>query len=82
MAQSPTVVKGRPWSSLGPINDNNILTTGMELLGLLAQRHAGGDGVGLKAEMLSLTENGHLALAESQKGRPQSGEFAAGVLLM
>ena len=74
--------KGRPWSSLGQINDDNILNTGMELLGLLAQRHASGEGVGLKEDMLYLAEGGHLAIRGEGKGRPQSDLFAAGVLLM
>ena len=74
--------KGRPWSSLGQINDDNILNTGMELLGLLAQKHASGEGVGLKEDMLFLSEDGHLAIRGEGKGRPQSDLFVAGVLLM
>lgn len=73
--------KGRPWSSLGQINDDNILNTGMELLGLLAQRHASGEGVGLREEMLVLAEAGHLAIRGEGKGRPQGDLFVAGVML-
>ena len=73
--------KGRPWSSLGQINDDNILNTGMELLGLLAQKHASGEGVGFREEMLVLTEEGHLAIRGEAKGRPQSDLFVAGVMI-
>src|SRR4029450_4591485 len=54
----------------------------MELLGLLAQRHASGEGVGLREEMLVLAEAGHLAIRGEGKGRPQSDLFVAGVMLM
>ena len=71
----------RPWTHLPRLEGMELLHTGMELLGLLAQHHACGKGVGINETSVWANPEGNLELSQNS-GPIANDVYTAGRLLL